>query len=89
MTVLSCYALQVGLGTLLKILRLAAGYCQKSGYGLVNKEGEHILEFAVAHNLGFGNSYFTKKDNHLMNYQSGGISNKNTVFLQEDRMLSW
>ena len=27
------------------------------GYGLRNKEGEHILEFAGAHNLVVGNSY--------------------------------
>ena len=44
------------------------------GYGLRNKEGEHILRFAVAHNLVVGNSYFTKKDNHLITYQSSGIN---------------
>ena len=43
-------------------------------YGSGNKVGEHILEFTVAHNLAVGNSYFTKKDNHLITYQSRGIS---------------
>ena len=58
---------------------LASGYegvqC-RYGYGLRNKEGEHILEFAVAHNLVVGNSYFTKKDNHPITYQSGGINSQ-------------
>ena len=31
------------------------------GYGLRNKEGEHILEFAVAHILVVGNSYSPRK----------------------------
>ena len=44
--------------------------------GLRNKEGEHILEFAVAYNLVVGNLYFTKKDNHLIPYQSGSISSQ-------------
>ena len=43
------------------------------GYGLRNKDSEHILEFAPAHNLAVRNLYFTKKDNHLITYQSGGI----------------
>ena len=56
--------------------KLANGYDSVHGgygYGLRNKEGEHILEFVVAHNLIVGNSYFTKKDNHLSTYQSVGI----------------
>ena len=31
---------------------------------------------AVAHNLVVRNSYFTKKDNHLILYQSGGINSQ-------------
>ena len=57
--------------------KLAKGYegvHGGNGYGLRNKEGEHIPEFAVAHNLVVGNSYFTKKDNHQITYQLRGVS---------------
>ena len=46
------------------------------GYSLRNKEGEQILKFAVDDSLVVGNSYFTKKDNHLNTYQSGGINSQ-------------
>ena len=36
-----------------------------------NLEGERILEFAVAHNLVVSNSLFTKRESHLVTYQSG------------------
>ena len=49
-------------------LQMAEGVHGGYGYGFRNKEGENILEFAVAHNLVAGNSYFTKKDNHLTTY---------------------
>ena len=50
------------------------------GYGLTNKESEHILEFAVAYNL-VGNSYFSQKDNHLITCQSGSISSQRDYIL--------
>ena len=106
--VLSCYAPQVGLDSVVKdtfydqlqdivrkvgadetlmicgdlnghIGKLANGYKGVHGvygYGLRNKEGDHILKFAVAHNFVVGNSYFTKEDNQLIIYQSGGISSR-------------
>ena len=53
------------------------------GYDLRNKEEiiliEHILEFTVAHNLIlvlYSYSYLTKKDNHLIIYQSGSVSSQ-------------
>ena len=46
------------------------------GYGLRNTKGEHILEFAVAHDLVVGNTHFHKKENHLITYQLGGNSNQ-------------
>ena len=46
------------------------------GYGLRNKEGEHILEFAVAHILFVGNCNLTKNNNHLITYQSGGVNSQ-------------
>ena len=105
-TVLSCYAPQVGLENIIvynlydqlqdtirkvdaaktlvicgdlngHIGTLANGYEGVHGgygYGLRNKEDEHILEFAAAHNLVVGKSYFTNKESHLITYQSGGIS---------------
>ena len=107
-TVLSCYAPQVGLDNIVKdtfydqlhdtirkvsdaetivicgdlnghIGKDANGYegiHGGHGYGIRNKEGENILEFAVAHNLVVGNSCFTKKDSHLITYQSGGNSSQ-------------
>ena len=41
-------------------------------FGSRNSEGERVLEFAVANDLVIGNSYFQKKDNHLVTYESGG-----------------
>ena len=53
------------------------------GYDLRNKEEiiliERILEFTVANNLMlilYSYSYLTKKDNHLITYQSGSISSQ-------------
>ena len=112
-TVLSCYAPQVGLDNIIKdtfydqledtIRKVGAdetlvicgnlnGHIVKqvngnegihSGYGydIRNKESEHILEFAIVHNLVVGNSYFTKKDNHLITYQSEGISSQTDYIL--------
>ena len=107
-TVLSCYAPQVGFDNVVKdtfydqpqdtvrkmgadetlvicgdlnghIRKLVNGYegvYSGYSYGLRNKESEHIIEFAAAHNLVVGNSYFTKKDNHVTTYQSGGTSSQ-------------
>ena len=112
-TVLSCYAPQVGLHNIVKdtcydqlqdnvrevgadgtlviygdlngyIGKIANGYegvYGGYGYDLRNKEGELILKFSVAHNLVGRNSYFTKKDNHLITYQSGGISSQTDYIL--------
>ena len=41
------------------------------GYGDKNKEGERILEFCAALNLFVGNTYFKKKDSHLVTFESG------------------
>ena len=42
-----------------------------NGYGKRNKEGENLLDFAVANNLVVTNTHFKKRLNHLMTYQSG------------------
>ncbi|XP_046976367.1 craniofacial development protein 2-like [Vanessa cardui] len=41
------------------------------GYGKQNNEGITILEFAVLHNLAVVNTFFQKKDEHLITYKSG------------------
>ena len=40
------------------------------GFGRRNLEGERILEFAVAYNLVVSNSLLTKRQSHLVKYQS-------------------
>ena len=41
------------------------------GFGWCNPEGERIPEFDIAHKLVVSNSLFTKKESHLVTYQSG------------------
>ena len=41
------------------------------GYGQQNPEGESILSFAQAYNLVIANTYFQKKDEHLITYKNG------------------
>ena len=41
------------------------------GYGQRNPEGDRILEFATAHNLVVGNSFFTRPEKRLVTYKSG------------------
>ncbi|GKA66042.1 leucine--tRNA ligase [Tanacetum coccineum] len=41
------------------------------GYGVRNEEGRTILEFAAAHDLVVVNSFFKKRDAHLITYHSG------------------
>ena len=41
------------------------------GYGQQNPEGESILSFAQAYNLVVANTYFQKKDEHLITNKSG------------------
>ena len=42
------------------------------GFGTRNTEGERILEFAIANRLHVGNTWFKKRDTHLITYNSGG-----------------
>ncbi|GJW02907.1 leucine--tRNA ligase [Tanacetum coccineum] len=41
------------------------------GYGVRNEEGRTIMEFAAAHDLVVVNSFFKKRDAHLITYHSG------------------
>ncbi|XP_063544352.1 craniofacial development protein 2-like [Cydia strobilella] len=42
------------------------------GYGNVNAEGETILQFASTFDLAIVNTFFTKSQQHLITYKSGG-----------------
>ena len=41
-------------------------------YGTHNYEGECILEFTMANNLFVADTCFTKRESHLVTYNSGG-----------------
>ena len=41
------------------------------GYGERNEEGKAILDLAVAYNLMIANTYFKKRDEHLITFESG------------------
>lgn len=51
------------------------------GLGERNQEGERILEFATAHDLVVGNSFFRKSEEHMVTYQSGGHRSQIDYFL--------
>ena len=46
-------------------------------YGKRNAEGLRLLDFATANDFVIGNSFFTKRESHLVTYESGG--NKSVV----------
>lgn len=73
--------------------KAAAGFEEVHGglaYGDRNVEGERILEFAMVNNLVVGNSWFTKRDSHLITYSSGGASTQVDYILlrRRDRKLA-
>jgi len=41
------------------------------GYGSKNQEGEEVLDFAVAFDLMIANTFFRKKESHLVTFRSG------------------
>ncbi|XP_076921463.1 uncharacterized protein LOC143582871 [Bidens hawaiensis] len=42
------------------------------GFGNRNETGTDLLDFALAHDLGIINSFFKKRDSHLITFRSGG-----------------
>jgi hypothetical protein len=46
------------------------GYCSR------NQEGEDILDFVVAYNLVIANTFFRKRDSHLVTFSSGHRSSQ-------------
>ena len=66
--------------------REAAGYegvHGGSGYGERNADGDRVLEFAVANDSVIGNTFFVKRDSHLITYQSANAKT------QIDLILLW
>ena len=56
---------------------VAGGYCDAHGglgFGQRNTDGERVLDFATANGLRVGNTWFRKRDSHLITYSSGGHS---------------
>ena len=42
------------------------------GLGVRNEEGIKIMDFATAYQMRLMNTYYTKRENHLVTYNSGG-----------------
>ena len=58
--------------------REAAGYKgvhRGYGYSKHNTDGDRVLDFDVANDFVIGNSFFDKRDGHLITYQSGNAKN--------------
>ena len=58
------------------------------GFGTLNADGERILEFAVANGLRVGNTWYKKRDSHLITYSSGGHSTQIDYILYPKRFSS-
>ena len=63
-----------------------SGYKQvHGGYGYgkpdPDSEGERILEYALAYDLFLGNTYFKKRDSHLITYRSGNTATQKDFML--------
>ena len=52
--------------------RIHGGY----GYDERNAEGERIIDFAVSSDMALENTFFTKRQEHLVTYKSGGRSSQ-------------
>ncbi|XP_063381235.1 craniofacial development protein 2-like [Cydia fagiglandana] len=57
------------------------------GYGVRNLDGDRIIQFATICNLAIVNTYFKKKDAHLITYSSGGHSTQVDYVLARKRQL--
>ncbi|CAI9282240.1 unnamed protein product [Lactuca saligna] len=51
------------------------------GFGTRNDEGHRLLEFATAHDLVVANSFFKKRDAHLITFHSEGCNSQNDYLL--------
>ncbi|KAL6495684.1 hypothetical protein OROGR_030247 [Orobanche gracilis] len=51
------------------------------GFGDKNEAGNGILDFALAYDLGIMNTWFEKRDSHLVTYRNGGNASQIDFFL--------
>ncbi|KAL6575841.1 hypothetical protein OROHE_000312 [Orobanche hederae] len=51
------------------------------GFGDRNEAGNGILDFALAYDLGIMNTWFEKRDSHLVTYRNGGSASQIDFFL--------
>lgn len=57
------------------------------GYGSANPEGNDILDFAATFNMAIINTYFSKRDEHLITYKSGGKCTQVDYILANRKLL--
>ena len=53
------------------------------GFGDINDSGEAILDFAVAYDLIVANTFFRKRDEHLISFKSGPNMSQIEFFLMK------
>ena len=58
-------------------------------FGKRNADGERVLEFSIANNLVVANSWFKKRSEHLVTYQSGLYSTQIDYMLCKRRLLKY
>jgi len=56
------------------------------GYGVINSAG---VDFAVAYDLSVVNSYFRKREEHLVTFKSGSSRTQIDYFLMRSNSRRW
>ena len=59
------------------------------GYGVRNSGGVSILDFAVAYDLSIVNSFFRKREEHLITFKSGSTRTQFDYFLMRTNSRRW
>ena len=59
------------------------------GYGVRNSGGVSILDFAVAYDLSIVNSYFRKREEHLVTFRSRSARTQIDYFLIRANSMRW
>ncbi|KAI3810563.1 hypothetical protein L1987_20182 [Smallanthus sonchifolius] len=59
------------------------------GYGVRNDNGRELLDFALAHDLGIINTFFIKRESHLITFSSGGRNTQIDYFLMRQGDRNW
>jgi len=59
------------------------------GYGVRNSGGVSVLDFAVAYDMSIVNSYFKKREEHLVTFSSGSARMQIDYFLMRANSRRW